>query len=105
MIEVKYIGNCYKFNCTYDDSIDEYLIDNGMKALIIQTSEDMCDIFLYDTFVRRAYDTYYNLNGVKIRRIDSGAMLEFLESLGIDCDAYNIIHMCGIKYNERSVKV
>lgn len=105
MIEVKYIGNCYKFNCALDDSIDEYLLDHMMKALIIQTSKDMCDVYLYDTFVRRAYDTYYNLGGVKIRRIDSGAMLEFLESLGIDCDAYNIIHMSALNFNERSVKI
>lgn len=103
MIEVKYIGNCYKFNCALDNSIDNYLIEHKMKALVIHSSDGMCDVFLYDTFVRKAYETYYDLGGVKIRRIDSCAMLEFLVSLGIDCDAYNIIHLSLKEYDERRV--
>lgn len=106
MIECKSIANVYKFKCKCNDRLYEYLTLYNHKALVIISSEDVnyCDVYIYDTFNRQAYNAYYDLKGEKIRRIDSDAMLEILVSLGIDVERYNLISIEGLKnIDERSV--
>lgn len=87
MIEIKCIGNVYKFTVANNNKLNIYLTLHGYKALIIKKAEDnLCDVYIYGTFCRKAYNAYYELGGRKIRRIDSGSFLEILESLGIDTD-------------------
>lgn len=97
MIEIKYIGNVYKFNAIYTPEMEDYLLKHNFKALIIHKVEyGKCkpvDVYLFDTFNRTAYNCYYDLAGNKMRRLDSGAILEILESMGIDVDCIQIINL------------
>lgn len=105
MIEIKCIGNVYKFQAAYDNEILEYLSRKKYKALIFKKREEKekCDVYIFDTFCRQAYNAYYELGGVKIRRIDSCSFLEILESFGIETDRPIVYELNDKYFTERSV--
>lgn len=106
MIEIKYIANCYMFECLYNKKIDDYLLDHGIKAVIIEKGnvreENLfCDVLIFDTYLRESHYCFYDLSGWGMRKLDSSTVMRFLEALCIDVDNANFITHININVFKR----
>lgn len=109
MIEIKYIANCYMFECLYDKKVDDYLLDHGIKAVIFEKARykeenHFCDILIFDTYLRESHYCFYDLSGWGLRKIDSSTVMRFLEALCIDVDNADFITHININDFKRVYK-
>lgn len=91
MIEIRYIANCYIFNCPMGEKqslgLDEYLLSHNIKALVIDKSYDSCSrVIIFDSYLRDAYNCFYDLCASDLRRLDSDTVLRFLDAFNINID-------------------
>lgn len=93
MIEIRYIANCYIFHCPSkkdnSHSLDEYLLYHNYKSLVIDRTYDndsLSTVIIFDTYLRDAYNCFYDLCASDLRRLDSDTVLRFLDAFNINID-------------------
>lgn len=109
MIEIKYIANCYMFECLYNRKVDDYLLNHGIKSVIFEKAgrreeNHYCDVLIFDTYLRESHYCFYDLSGWGLRKIDSSAVMRILEALCIDVDNADLITHININDVKRVYK-